>query len=112
MTTYAVSTWKQSLEYHHEKIGTFQLNRYPPHGYEISLAPLKPLETNNMAFAKLKQILHTTGYLWRIEKNTGEAWVLVPFGHKYGYLLGYVAQAYYLANKAQQTLNEYTEAAE
>jgi len=85
----------------YKKIGTLDSVRTPPHGYEVSTAPLQPLNTDTGPFHVLKRTLHNSGYLFKIEKN-GEVWFLAPFGQRYGWLLGQIAQTYDLVMYAQE----------
>jgi hypothetical protein len=91
--TWNIYTISMALEYHHNPCGDFFTTPAYNGSKEIHTTPYKKLDTNAPQFQWLKSRLRETPFKWKVFQD-GSVFVEVPKGHKFGYILGWIAWTY------------------
>jgi len=91
---------KKELRYSRRGVGQFYT--IPDERiYELHTEPWSPLPIDNYAFETLKKRLIDTGLDHAISDN-GTVKVILPYGQKFGYMLGWIAWTYHVLTEGEE----------
>ncbi|MFC1803673.1 hypothetical protein ACFL0D_06915 [Thermoproteota archaeon] len=95
-----VKTYPSELQFSKNRAGTFEAIRESYEYITLRASGLFPVDLQSWSIVELRKFLNNTRFDYKIYDD-GSVYIRIPYGAKYGYVLGQLAHAYFYAQEAR-----------